>query len=60
MNLYFVLLYHPADGAITSNIWIPALVIGGAFTAFLVLYFPFVKGRQMRRSWKRRLFFVSR
>jgi hypothetical protein len=50
MNLYFVVRYHPADKAITANIWIPALVIGGAFTAFLVLYFPFVKGRQMRRS----------
>jgi hypothetical protein len=50
MNLYFVLRYHPADEMITSNIWIPALVIGGAFTAFLMLYFPFVKGKQMRRS----------
>ena len=49
MNLYFVVRYHPVDEAITSNIWIAALVIGGAFTAFLMLYFPFVKGRQMRR-----------
>jgi hypothetical protein len=50
MNFYFVVRYHPADEAITTSIWIPALVIGGAFTAFLVLYFPFVKGRRMRRS----------
>jgi hypothetical protein len=48
MNLYFVVRYRPADEAIPSNIWIPAVVMGGAFTAFLVLYFPFVKGRQMR------------
>ena len=50
MNLYFVVRYHPADEAIGSDIWIPALVIGGAFTTFLVLYFPFVKGRHMRKS----------
>ena len=49
MNLYFVVRYPPAGQAITSNIWIPAVVIGGAFTLFLMLYFPFVKGRQMRR-----------
>jgi hypothetical protein len=50
MNLYFVVRYHPAGEAIGSDIWIPAVVIGGAFTAFLVLYFPFVKGRHKRRS----------
>jgi hypothetical protein len=50
MNLYFVLRYHPTDEAISSGIWIPALMIGGAFTAFLMLHFPVVKGRQMRSS----------
>jgi hypothetical protein len=50
MNLYFVVRYHPPDEAITFSNWIPALVIGGAFTAFLLLYYPFAKGRQMRRS----------
>jgi hypothetical protein len=50
MNFYFVVRYHPADEPILSGVWIPALVIGGAFTAFLVLYFPFVKGRQLRRA----------
>lgn len=50
MNFYFVVRYHPADEAIPLNIWIPALAIGAAFTAFLVLYFPLVKGRQMRRA----------
>ena len=50
MNLDFVVRYHPPEEAISSNIWISALVIGGAFTAFLVLYFPIVEGRQMRRS----------
>jgi len=50
MNLYFVLRYRPADEAIPSGIWIPALMIGGAFTAFLMPYFPVVKGRQMRSS----------
>lgn len=50
MNLYFVLRYHPADEAIPSGIWIPALMIGGAFTVFLMLYFPVVKGRRMRSS----------
>jgi len=49
MNLYFVVRYDPADQAITSNIWIPAVLIGGAVTLFLMLYSPFVKGRQMRR-----------
>ena len=50
MNFYFVVRYHPADETIGFDIWIPALVIGGTFTAFLVLYFPFVKGRHMRRA----------
>jgi hypothetical protein len=50
MNFYFVVRYHPADEPILSGVWIPALLIGGAFTAFLVLYFPFVKGRRMRRA----------
>ena len=49
MNLYFVVRYDPADQAITSNIWIPAVLIGGAVTLFLMLYSPFVKGRQMPR-----------
>lgn len=48
MNLYFVVRYHPADEAITPKIWIPALMIVGFFMAFLVMYFPFVKERQMR------------
>jgi hypothetical protein len=50
MNFYFVVRYHPPEDRIPSNIWIPALLIGGAFTAFLVLYFPLAKGRRMRRS----------
>ena len=50
MNLYFVLRYHPADEAVPSGIWIPALMIGGAFPAFLTMYSPVVKGRQMRSS----------
>jgi len=50
MNFYFVVRYHPADEPILSRLWIPALVIGGAFTTFLVLYFPVVKGRQRRRA----------
>ena len=49
MNLYFVVRYHPADQVVSSNIRIPVVVIGGAFTLFLMLYFPFVKGRQMPR-----------
>jgi hypothetical protein len=28
MNLYFVARYRPAGEAITSNVWIPAVVIG--------------------------------
>jgi hypothetical protein len=50
MNFYFVERYHPPEEAIPSNIWIPAVVIGGAFTVFLALYFPLAEGRQMRRS----------
>jgi hypothetical protein len=50
MNFYFVVRYHPATEAIGSDKWIPALVLGGAFTAFLVTYFPCVKGRHMRRA----------
>jgi hypothetical protein len=47
MNLYFVLRYGP-EGALLPTIWIWAIVIGGAFTAFLTFYMPLVKGR--RRS----------
>jgi hypothetical protein len=50
MNLYLVLRYHPSHEAIPSGIWIQALMIGGAFAVFLMLYFPVVKGRQMRSS----------
>jgi len=50
MNFYFVVRYHPPEEVIPSKVWIAALVIGGAFTTFLVLYFPLVKGRQIRRS----------
>ena len=49
MILYFVVRYHPPGEAIPSLIRIAAVVLGGAFTAFLVLYFPVVKGRKMRR-----------
>jgi hypothetical protein len=50
MNLYFVVRYRPAGETIFPNVWIPALLIAGAFTAFLVLYIPLLKGRQMRTS----------
>lgn len=46
VNLYFVLRYRPSDEAIDTMIWVPALLIAGAATAFLTLYIPVVKGKQ--------------
>ena len=46
MNLYFVVRYHPREEAIASNIRIPALGIGGAFTAFLVRIFRWLKAER--------------
>lgn len=54
MNLYFVVRYRPVGETILPNVWIPALLIAAAFTAFLVLYIPVVKGRQMRASRTRK------
>ena len=48
MNFYFILRYTPPEETIGPGTWIPALMIGGAFTAFLVFYIPLVKGRQSR------------
>jgi hypothetical protein len=50
MNLYFVLRYRPAEEVILPGEWIASLILGGGFTAFLVLYFPVVKGRQLRQA----------
>jgi Protein of unknown function with HXXEE motif len=46
MNFYFILRYTPPSEAIGGGIWIPAAIIGGLFTAFLVFYIPVVKGRK--------------
>jgi hypothetical protein len=50
MNFYFILRYTPLQQAIGQNIWVGALIIGGAFTAFLVFYIPVVKGRKRTAS----------
>jgi hypothetical protein len=46
MNFYFILRYIPPSEAIGRGIWVPALIIGGLFTGFLVFYIPVVKGRK--------------
>jgi hypothetical protein len=46
MNLYFILRYTPPEQAIGRGIWVPALIIAGVATAFLVLYIPVVQGRK--------------
>ena len=46
MNFYFILRYTPPEQEIGRGVWFGALIIGGLFTAFLVLYFPLAKGRK--------------
>jgi hypothetical protein len=49
MNFYFILRYTPPGQAIGRGIWIPALILAGMATTFLVFYIPVVKGR---RRWR--------
>ena len=49
MNVYFIVRYRPASEDIPPAVLWPAVAIGLAFTAFLVVYIPVVKGR----AWKR-------
>jgi Protein of unknown function with HXXEE motif len=46
MNFYFIVRYASPSEAMGRGIWIPAAIIGGLFTAFLVFYIPVVKGRK--------------
>jgi len=46
MNFYFILRYTPPSEGIGRRIWVPASIVGGLFTAFLVFYIPMVKGRK--------------
>jgi hypothetical protein len=48
MQFYFILRYGRTSEMFARPIFIPALVIGLMFTAFLFFYFPLVKGRHMR------------
>ena len=50
MNFYFIVRYRPRSEPIDGSTLWPAVLIGLCFSAFLFLYFPLVKGREMRKK----------